>query len=371
MRSGIESRMAFTRGILVSGVLAASLFAPAVFGGAGEAHAFSAASVYRSAASSVVLIFGFDDAGARSSGTGSILTPDGLILTNNHVIVDGDSGRLLPNLVVYFKPRPISGDNRRDLKTPYLVDVVARDPDLDLALLRVQGAPAGLRPISVGDSEEVEIGESVAAIGHPGGGGLWTLTTGTVSSKRRDRSRDIFQTDAAINPGNSGGPLLDEHARLVGVNTFVRRVNDQGLPLEGLNYSLRSSLALRWINQQGIVRIASIPRTPVPASEPAPPPPVPQAPGPPEHEPARPLPDATADRPSAPIVRADSPPPPPEPQAREFSGPAGESMFGVPNQQSDLHDVLDHVREGYEELTKRADDSIDEMNQLLDDYDNF
>lgn len=366
---------------------------------ASAASAFSPAQVYREAAGSVVLIFGFEDSGAGSSGTGSILTSDGLVLTNNHVIARGDSGKLYSNLVVYFKPSPISGDNKKDLKKPYLVDVVARDADLDLALLRVKNAPPGLRPLPIGDSEEVDIGEDVAAIGHPGGGGLWTLTTGTVSSKRRDQRRDIFQTDTAINPGNSGGPLLDQHARLVGVNTFVRRVNEQGLPLEGLNYSLRSSLALAWVNRQGAGRVGAVSRAsaqaPAPAPAPAPraePAPAPRAEPTPEPEPApraepapesrddlappRMLGDEPAPAPSEPAPapqRAEPlpPPPPAEPEAREFVGPDGTRMYGVPNLENDLNESLMQVREAYAELTKRRDQSINEMEKLFDDYDNF
>ncbi len=205
-RKSIQRR----RHVLVAALFVAGVFAPAVMGLAGSAEAFSARQVYKNASNSVVLIFGFEDSGAGSSGTGSILTSDGLVLTNNHVIANGEGSGLYPNIVVYLKPNPISGDNEKDLTTPLLVDVIARDADLDLALLRIKNAPTTLRPIEVGDSEEVDIGEDVAAIGHPGGGGLWTLTTGTVSSKRREQARDIFQTDTAINPGNSGGPLLDE-----------------------------------------------------------------------------------------------------------------------------------------------------------------
>ena len=360
-----------------------------------SAQAFSAAEVYREAASSVVLIFGFEDNGAGSSGTGSILTPDGLVLTNNHVIARGESGKLYSNLVVYFKPSPISGDNTKDLKKPYLVDVVARDAGLDLALLQVKNPPPGLRPLPIGDSEEVDIGENVAAIGHPGGGGLWTLTTGTVSSKRRDQKRDIFQTDTAINPGNSGGPLLDEYARLVGVNTFVRRVNEQGLPLEGLNYSLRSSLAVAWVNRQGAGRVGAVSRASAQAVAPAPSPePTPRAePAPsvereptPRDEPApesspEPREDVAPSRmlgdeptPALPPRRAEPVPPPPlpvEPEAREFVGPDGTRMYGVPNLENDLDESLMQVREAYAELTKRRDKSIDEMEKLFDDYDNF
>ena len=383
---------------LFRGAFALILFTFALCMAAAPAAAFSAAKVYRDAANSVVLIFGFEDTGAGSSGTGSVLTRDGLVLTNDHVISKADSDRLYSNLVVYFKPSPISGDNQKDLTKPYLVDVVARDKVLDLALLRVKNPPADLRPLPVGDSEEVDIGEDVAAIGHPGGGGLWTLTTGTVSSKRRDQSRDIFQTDTAINPGNSGGPLLDEHARLVGVNTFVRRVNEQGLPLEGLNYSLRSSVVLAWVNRQGVRRVSSVSRasaggtgpvpTPVPRSEPAPAPePAPQeAPAPPSEpapEPpslaeddalAKPAPEPLAEpepRPAEPEPPALASPPPPEPEAREFVAPNGTRMYGVPNLENDLAESLMQVREAYAELTERRDESIEEMEDLFDDYDNF
>lgn len=118
--------------------------------------------------------------------------------------------------------------------------------------MKVEGIPPIASVISFGDSEATEIGSPVAAIGHPGGGGLWTLTTGTISSIRSEGKRQVFQTDTAINPGNSGGPLLDGNASLIGLNTYVKRVNSQGMPLEGLNYSLRSSLAERWLHGLGV-----------------------------------------------------------------------------------------------------------------------
>lgn len=365
----IEDRESFQRlrHILVVAIGAVGVFAPALLGWAVEAQALSPAEVYRAASNSVVLIFGFEDSGAGSSGTGSILTADGLVLTNNHVIANGKGGGLYSNIVVYFKPNPISGDNKKDLTKPYLVDVIARDADLDLALLRVKNVPADIRPIEVGDSEEVDIGEDVAAIGHPGGGGLWTLTTGTISSKRREKARDIFQTDTAINPGNSGGPLLDEYARLVGVNTFVRRVNAQGLPLEGLNYSLRSSLALNWVNQQGVVYIGAVPRTSVSGAKPAPqaapiPAPVPNA------EPGRPAEPRTDPSPAPPAQQRA---PEPEPEAREFTTPDGTKMYGVPNMENDLHETLQQVRKEYAEVIERSNKSVQELEDAFDDYDNF
>jgi serine protease Do len=103
--------------------------------GAGVAHAeFSAATVYRSASPAVVVIFGFDSAGNGSSGTGSIVTRDGKILTNHHVIYDAKRRAPYANLKVFLKPSRISGNPQQDLKNPYSVKLIARDPDLDLAV---------------------------------------------------------------------------------------------------------------------------------------------------------------------------------------------------------------------------------------------
>jgi hypothetical protein len=143
---------------------------------------------------------------------------------------------------------------------------------------------------------------------------------------------------------------------LVGVNTFVRRVNEQGLPLEGLNYSLRSSLALRWVNQQGVTKVSAVARSAA-ADAPAP-----------QARPSVPAPQAEAPRQSA--------PPAPAPQsapsaAREFTTPDGTKMYGVPNMENDLHEALQEARKAYAEVLKRSDDSVREMEDAFDDYDNF
>ena len=348
---------------------------------------FSAAGVYRNASPAVVVIFGFDSSGNGSSGTGSIVTSDGKILTNHHVIYDAKARKPYTNIKVFLKPSRISGSPEQDLKNPYSVKVIARDADLDLAALQVVGAPRGLPVLQMGDSEAVEIGTSVAAIGHPGGGGLWTLTTGTISSSRNDGSRAIFQTDAAINPGNSGGPLLDQNSHLIGVNTFVRRVNAQGLPLEGLNYSLRSSLVHNWLASNGI-RLAlarpvrqdqpaapprpawqastesvpeAAPRTPPTSSFPSAPAPAPARPRPqvsidPETGPAQSAPEmpsapSSPAAPSAPLRSRDQEP-------RVFKGPSGEMMFGVPDSNFDLKATGKAV---YQKARKNARDAFDSL----------
>src|SRR6185436_11955088 len=91
--------------------------------------------------------------------------------------------------------------------------------ELDLAPLQLEDAHAKMPTIAFADPHLVEVGEEVVAIGHPEGGGLWTLTTGTVSTVIANfegvKGKDVFQTEASVNRGNSGGPLLDENANMV------------------------------------------------------------------------------------------------------------------------------------------------------------
>ncbi|MBW2387167.1 MAG: trypsin-like peptidase domain-containing protein [Deltaproteobacteria bacterium] len=306
---------------------------------ASSAESFSAADVYRESAPAVVLIFGFNSKGDGSAGTGSIISEQGLILTNNHVIYDAKARTHYPKLTVYFKPAQITGNTKSDLKNGAKARVVARDEALDLALLKVEGIPQSARVISFGDSEATEIGSPVAAIGHPGGGGLWTLTTGTISSTRNDGKRQIFQTDTAINPGNSGGPLLDGSARLIGLNTYVKRVNAKGMPLEGLNYSLRSSLARRWLHGLGVqVTTASAPAARAATGA--------------QSEPTR-----TPSRP--PVDKA----------ARSYETRSGEMAFGVPNIQFDLESTLGEVVSRAKKNARDAFDELDGMGSMDGDFD--
>jgi hypothetical protein len=280
---------------------------------------FSAQEVYRRAAPSVVMVYARMGGRTSSTGTGSIIDARGFVLTNHHV-VSTEGGKSSSDIAVFFKPARVTGDMKTDLR----------------------------------NGEQIEIGESVAAIGHPGGGGLWTLTTGTISSARRRGDVDVFQTDAAINPGNSGGPLLDADARLIGLNTFVVRVSDSGLPLEGLNYSLRGNVVLAWLSDHGVqvaMRDRSIevtsnptPRETVPAAEPAEPQPVP-----------RPAAPATPEPPRA------QPPPSAGEEPRRFEGPDGEQMYGVPDRSFD-HDGLKN--ELYARARKNAADAFDELDDM-------
>ena len=170
--------------------------------------------------------FMFRRATTASEGSGVILNPDGVVLTNAHV-VDG-----AVRVTVHLQ-------DERALDAR----VVALDNDLDLAVLKVDsGVP--LPSIEVGDSRALYLGEPAIAIGNPFGLGL-TVSTGVVASVARDVNvgsgpvQTYIQTDAAINPGNSGGALVDVHGRLIGINTFIHSA------AEGIGFAIPVHRALK------------------------------------------------------------------------------------------------------------------------------
>ena len=175
---------------------------------------------FKEAAPSVVFItsiayqrdwFSFDvQAVPTGTGSGFLWDEQGHIVTNYHVIQNAQE------LEVSFKDRK-----------GYKAKVVGLAPDKDLAVLKLEAPPGKLRAIPLGSSSDLQVGQSVLAIGNPFGLDH-TLTTGVVSalgreiqSATRRKISGVIQTDAAINPGNSGGPLLDSAGRLVGINTAI------------------------------------------------------------------------------------------------------------------------------------------------------
>jgi S1-C subfamily serine protease len=144
------------------------------------------------------------------SGSGFIWDTQGHIITNYHVIQNGTK------LKVTLSDR-----------SSWDAEVVGIEPNKDLAVLKIKASAGTLRPIPVGQSSTLRVGQSVYAIGNPFGLDQ-SLTTGVISALGREiisvggrPIRDVIQTDAAINPGNSGGPLLDSYGRLIGVNTMI------------------------------------------------------------------------------------------------------------------------------------------------------
>lgn len=208
-------------------------------------------ALYQNAAPAVVMVYGSNNQ-YRSTGTGSIISKDGLVLTNAHVVYqDKAKQHQWQTLRIILKPEKVTGNDAVDLKNAYHAKVIAAHPEFDLALLQIVNPPRGLPTLPLSDLSNVDIGESVIAIGHPSGGAKWTLTTGRLSASWKDfnhvKGRDVFQTETAINPGNSGGPLLDGTMSIVGINSFIVRKDDSGMALTGLNYAVKSSTARHWI----------------------------------------------------------------------------------------------------------------------------
>lgn len=220
------------------------------------AVAFEPKAVYQKAAKSVVLILCSTSGGSGELGTGSVVDAGRRrILTNAHVVIADSTRKPWERVNVYFKPAKLTGSASRDLVDPVSAKVLAWDSGLDLALLEVDRLPAGTPAIALGHPDTVSVGDRVAAIGHPEQGGLWTLTTGVISTVLADlggvKGKDAFQTDASINRGNSGGPLLDASGRLVGVNTLMSRKAADGLAITSVNFAVKSDIAKRWLSAQG------------------------------------------------------------------------------------------------------------------------
>jgi S1-C subfamily serine protease len=200
--------------------------------------------IYRAIAPGVVNInstsytrdfFGFVEP-QEGSGSGSIIDQDGDILTNYHVIEDAQK------LTV-----SLGGE-----KT-YAAKVIGKDPDTDLAVIRLVEKPREpLTVVALGDSDKLEVGQKVLAIGNPFRLDR-TLTTGVISALQRPirapNNRLIegaIQTDAAINRGNSGGPLLDSHGRMIGINSQI--LSPSGTSA-GLGFAIPVNIAKRIVPQ--------------------------------------------------------------------------------------------------------------------------
>jgi len=160
----------------------------------------------------------------KSGGTGFVLTSDGYIVTNKHVISDK---RTKYTVITY------DGKN-------YEAEVVAHDPLNDLGVLKIKAN--GLKAVDIGSSSDLKVGQRVIAIGNALGEFQNTVTVGVVSAKGRaitasdalgskERLENLIQTDAAINPGNSGGPLINLRGQVVGINTAMAEAQNIGFAI--------------------------------------------------------------------------------------------------------------------------------------------
>jgi S1-C subfamily serine protease len=178
---------------------------------------FDAAKVYREASPGVVTIRSIFEQGA-AEGSGFVLDRSGRIVTNAHVVTDGE------------------GSDRKEAKAVFVefpdrnvvaAKIVGYDPFADVALLSVKPDGFDLHPLGLGDDSELVVGQPVAAIGSPFGEqqslslGIVSATDRSVGSLTQFQIEGAIQTDASINPGNSGGPLLDAGARVIGINQQI------------------------------------------------------------------------------------------------------------------------------------------------------
>jgi serine protease Do len=189
-------------------------------------------------------IFNFPQQNAQPSepqgiGSGFIVSKDGLIITSKHVVSD-----------IGAKYQIVTADGKN-----FKVEKIYRDPLNDVAILKITSQTGGLKPVIMGDSSNLQVGQFVIAIGTALGEFRSTVTTGVISGLGRgitagsefqgfvEKLDNVIQTDAAINPGNSGGPLLNSKAQVIGINTAVASGGQNigfALPINIVKDSLRN-----------------------------------------------------------------------------------------------------------------------------------
>ena len=179
--------------------------------------------------------YGFNPYGGRggqqeytqtAAGSGIVISEDGYILTNNHVISGADK------ITVYVMP-----EDGKSEETTYDATLVASSESNDIAVLKIDAE--GLTPAVFGDSDQLEIGELAVAIGNPMGSVHGSVTAGSISATERELTIDdvtisAIQTDAAINPGNSGGGLFDSYGNLIGI-VYAK---SSSVSIEGIGYAI-------------------------------------------------------------------------------------------------------------------------------------
>ena len=189
-------------------------------------------------------IFGQQTGGGQALGTGFVVSEDGYILTNAHVV--SESGQAVSTVTVIFK-----GDGTQG--TQVEGTVLGADESTDVAVIKVDPSQTpALVPIPLGDSSKVTVGEAVVAIGNPLGLDF-SLSSGVVSATDRELQSPNgatitggIQTDAAINPGNSGGPLIDANGRVIGIN---EQIDSQSGGNEGIGFAVPINTAVQVMEQ--------------------------------------------------------------------------------------------------------------------------
>jgi S1-C subfamily serine protease len=217
--------------------------------------AFNPQAVYERAAPGVVTVvsvFGGEESGllgggrAAGQGSGFVVSEDGEVVTNAHVVTDAEAsggGPINEAREVY-----VQFPDRNQVPA----EIVGFDPFYDVALLRVDPEGLDLNPLELGSSSAIEVGQPVAAIGSPFGEqnslsvGVISATGRSVESLTDFQIDEAIQTDAAINPGNSGGPLLDAEGRVLGINQQIRTASGAD---EGVGFAVPVDAVARSLEQ--------------------------------------------------------------------------------------------------------------------------
>jgi 2-alkenal reductase len=224
---------------------------------------FDPAEIYAARIAGVVTIyalFGDEESGTAdaSQGSGFVVDDEGHVLTNSHVVTTAGEGRPIVRPASAVFVQFADGDRVRGR-------IVGHDPFTDVAVVKVDPEAHVVRPVPLGDSDDVVVGEPVAAIGSPFGNES-SLTVGVVSATERSIASltsiynvvDAIQIDAPINRGNSGGPLFDARGRVVGINAQIRSSTGQN---EGVGFAIPINTARRSLDQlvdTGTVRYAYV-----------------------------------------------------------------------------------------------------------------
>jgi S1-C subfamily serine protease len=209
--------------------------------------------VFKKTSPAVVMVFRKGKGDDGSIGTGSLLTQEGTIITNWHVVQDSKT------VGVAFMPDKRTKLSKDDL---LIAKVLKINEETDLALIKLEKKPKNIKPLKFGTISDLEIGQDVHAIGHPVGGADWSYTKGYVSQFRplhkwktgdKRHSADlVIQTQTPINPGNSGGPLLNDEGEIVGINTFK---STQSI---GVNYAVSIDDVRKFLRQKGDKKAKSV-----------------------------------------------------------------------------------------------------------------
>jgi len=192
-----------------------------------RSYEYSLIDIFEKSEESIVQVSVLRGESDGGMGSGFVYSDEGYVITNQHVVRDAEK------VMITF----LDGES-------YIGDVIGRDRDLDIAVVKVMPTNTYLQPIKIGDSSELKVGEKIAAIGNPFGLS-GSMTSGIVSQMGRLLPQesgysipDVIQTDAAINPGNSGGPLINMKGEVVGINTAIQSATGE---FSGIGFAVPSN----------------------------------------------------------------------------------------------------------------------------------